>query len=162
MALDHYCTLIDVNALVPQTPYSSSSKPTDVQVSSVIESVATRIDASIGNIGYATPVVTGQKSLALLREACTWGAAGLAQQMRQTALGASLSASDKPIKNIWLQMFDDWLKKLVDPEDPFELPDAPRSGAQLQKSAESLITSSVQTIDDTNWLTPNVTREQVL
>ena len=162
MPLDHYSTLIDANALVSQQPYNSTSKPSDVQVAAVIESVAMRIDATLANIGYVVPIVGGTKTLALLREACTWGTVGLAQQMRATALSATLATSDKPLKNIWLVMFDEWMARLINPNDPFELPDAQRTSAQVEKDAELVANSSVQTIDDSNWLTPTVTRAQVL
>ena len=44
---DYYCTLNDVNTLVPQAPFSSTSKPNEAIVTDMIASVATLIDANI-------------------------------------------------------------------------------------------------------------------
>jgi hypothetical protein len=162
MATDYYCTLDDVNALAVQVPFSASSKPSASLVTTLIASVAARMDAMLGNVGYVTPIVSGTKSLALLREACAWGAMGMAQQIRDSGVTTAVNASGRETKNIWLQMFDDWLKRLCNPQDPFELPDADRTTEQLEKQGANVLRSSVQSVDDTNWLTPNVTREQVL
>lgn len=167
MADDHYATVTDVNDLVPQSPFSDTSKPSAAQVTALIESVAKRMDASMSSIGYVVPVVSGgtptaTNALALLREACAWGAAGLAQQMRDTGVRTAVNASGKEVKNIWLQMFDDWMERLCDPGDPFELTDATRTNEQLEKQPENVLRSSVQGVSDTNWLNPAVTRAQVL
>lgn len=164
-AADHYATLDDVNALAPQVPYTDTSKPNAALVTKLIESVATRMDASLSNIGYVTPVVSGDKALALLREACAWGTMGLAQQIRDSGITTAVSAGASERKNIWLKMFDDWNARLCDPNDPFELPDAPRTDEQLLKQGESLLRSSVQGVtDDPNFspTTPVVTRYQTL
>jgi hypothetical protein len=165
MAIDHYCTLGDVNALVSQVPFTATSKPNEAQVTALIESVAKRIDGSIFNVGYVVPIIAGVNSLALLREACAWGAAGLAQQIRDTGVTVSVNASGREMKNIWLQLFDDWLKRLSDAHDRFELPDAPRTNDQLLKQPESVLRSMAQgLIDDDNYAvdTPVVSRYQVL
>lgn len=166
MPADHYCVLADVNALGVQVPFTASSKPSDTTVNALIESVAQRIDATIGNVGYVVPVVSGAKALGLLREACAWGALGLAQQMRNTGVGTAVSASGHEMKNIWLQMFEDWLKRLCSSQDPFELPDAPRTNQQLEKQGDAILRSFVQSIpgDDLDYDPdhPAVSRYQTL
>jgi hypothetical protein len=159
---DHYCTLDDVNALVSQVPFGPTSKPTDAQVIQIIENTAVRLDASMANIGYVVPVVSGAIALGMLREVCAWGALGLAQTSRDTGVRTAVSASGKEAKNIWLQMYDSWIERLQDPQDPFELPDAARTDEQLEKQGENVLRSSVQSLPDANWLTPAVTRGQVL
>lgn len=159
---DHYCTIDDVNALVPQVPFNATSKPNEATVTSLIGQVATRMDASLVNLGYTVPVTEGTLSLALLREACTWGALGLAQQIRDTGVKTSVTESGRPMKNIWLQQFEGWMKQLADNDDPFELPDAARTDQQVEKQGEAIMRSSVQGVDDDTWLAPQVTRSQVL
>lgn len=166
VALDHYCRLDDVQKLVPQVPFTDTSKPPAAVVIGFIESTAARMDAVLFNLGYAVPVTAGSKSLALLREACAWGAVGLAQQVRDTGVQTAVTEAGRPMKNIWMQMFDDWLKRLQAPADPFELPDATRTDSQVLKNTESLLRSFVQSIptDDANYDpdNPAVSRYQVL
>ena len=163
MAVDHYCVIGDVNGLVPQSPFSATSRPTDAQVAILIESTAKRIDATISNVGYVVPVVSGPLSLALLREACSWGALGLAQQSRETAVNTAVSDKPNVGKNVWMRQFEDWLKSLTDPQDPFELPDATRTSSQLVKQPANALRSFVQ--DDVNRFAGaglTITRDQVL
>jgi hypothetical protein len=163
---DHYCSLDDVNKLVPQVPFTDTSKPPAAVVVQFIESVAKRIDASIANIGYVVPVVSGANALELLREACAWGALGLAQHVRDTAVKTAVTDAGRPMKNLWTQLYDDWLKHLTNPQDPFELADAPRTNEQLLKQGDSVLRSFVETIgseDDTfDVSNPIVQRSQVL
>lgn len=165
--LDHYCSLDDVNKLAPQVPFTDLSKPNAAVVIGLIESVAKRIDASIANVGYVVPVVAvGTNALELLREACAWGALGLAQQIRDTGVATAVSESGRPVKNIWIQQFEEWLKRLTSPQDPFELSDAPRTNEQLQKQPENVLRSFVQSLPslDSSYDpdNPTVTRDQVL
>lgn len=153
-----YADVEDVNALVPQAPFSDSSRPTAVQVAVLLAQVSRRIDATIGNVGYVVPVVSGDNGLALLRELTAWGALGLAQQSRET--GASVAVTDKgpAARNIWTRLFEDQLEKLVDGQDPFELPDAPRTSEQLLKQGERVLLSGNADQDVDTALT----RDQVL
>lgn len=162
MAADHYCTVLDVNALAPQVPFSATSKPSESQVASFIEDIALEMDASLSNVGYTVPVVAGVKSLALLRRMCAYGALGLSQAARDTGVNTAISASGREVENLWSQKYTARMKALTNPQDPFELPDAPRTSQQLEKQGENVLRSSVQSVDDDNWLTPTVTREQVL
>lgn len=165
MPVDHYCTLDDVNALCTQVPFTTTSKPTDAQVTKLIDQVAKRMDASMANLGYVVPVVTGTLALALLREACSWGALGRAQQMRDTGVTTAVSSSGKEVKNIWLQDFDNWMKALASATDPFELPDAPRNNEQLEKQGENVLRSMSQGITDDDSYDPNapvISRYQTL
>lgn len=164
-SLDHYCTLDDINKLVPQVPFTDTSKPNQNVVIGLVEKIARRIDATIANVGYVVPVVAGANALELLREACAWGVLGLAQQMRDTGVTTAVSENGRPTKNIWTQQFEEWLKKLTNPQDPFELPDAPRTNEQLVKQPDSVLRSFVQGVTDDTSYDPNapvVSRYQVL
>jgi hypothetical protein len=166
---DHYCLIADVNALVPQALFTATSRPTDAQVIVMIDQVAQRMDASMSNVGYVVPVVTGTKALGLLREACAWGTVGLAQLSRGTqasvGLGDRFAPAGDVSKNVWTRMFDEWLKKLLDPQDPFELPDAARTNEQIQKQPDQVLRSFVQGVTDDVRYDPNkpvCSRYQVL
>ena len=162
MATDHYATVDDVNAIVPQAPFSSTSVPTEGDIAKLIEVVALRIDATIGNLGYVVPVTTGAKSLALLRDACAKGALGEAQMRRQTGVNVATDDRGRPIKNYWTQEFECFLEKLADPQDSFELPDAQRTDEQVIKSAGDLVLSSGLDETDTLVDAPAITRQQTL
>lgn len=124
-----YCTITDVNTLVPQSPFTPTTTPTQAQVEIFITQVSARVDATLTNIGYVTPVVTGTSALSLLKEAVAWGALGLAQQSRITAISPDQAVG----LSVWTKMHNDWIKALSDPNNPFELPDAPRNAKAVVK-----------------------------
>jgi len=165
VAADHYATLDDVNALVPQQPFSASSKPSDAAVTRFIDDIALEMDASLGNVGYAVPVVAGVKALQLLRRICAYGALGLAQAARDTGVTTAVSASGREVENIWSQKYRASMKALCNPQDPFELPDAQRTNEQLQKQPDNVLRSFVQGVTDDSSYDPNapvVSRYQTL
>lgn len=144
---DHYCTVNDVNKLVPQAPFSNASKPRDVDVQEFIESTAKRMDAWLGNRGYTVPI-TGTNSVAMAREACAWGALGLAQQVRDTAVKTAVTESGRPVKNVWLQMFEQWLDSICDSDASFRLTDAPRTDQEVEKDHDLIMSGPVEASDD--------------
>lgn len=162
MPVAHYASISDVNLYVPQSPFSPTSKPNDTVVIGFLQDVANDMDMVLANIGYVVPVVAGPLALQWLRKTCAIGTLGIAQAARDTGVTTAVNASGREVKNIWQQMFDARMKALCDAQDPTELADAARTGEQIEKQGESVLRSSVQSVDDSNWLTPNVTREQVL
>jgi hypothetical protein len=137
---DHYCTISDVNSYVPQSPFTPTTTPTAAQVQAYIAQVATQLDLTLMNLGYPTPVVTGAMSLAELRKVNAWGALGLAQQSRITAI-----APDQAVGlSVWTKMLNDWLKALADPNNPYELSDAPRSGRAVVKPVGEVMDGPLQ------------------
>jgi hypothetical protein len=144
MPVDHYATLADVNKLAPQAPFTPTSKPPDADVTTFIGQVAERIDAVLANLGYVVPVVTGAKSLTLLRELNAWGAMGQAHQARMTLVAPDAVLQRSP----WTKLFDDWIARISDPSDPFELPDAPRTTGELVKPLGELLRSTANLSDD--------------
>ena len=153
--MSSYCTISDVNGLVPQSPFTNTTTPTQAQVEGYIINVSNRIDATLTNLGYVTPVVTGTQSLLLLKEAASWGALGLAMQSRVTAI-----APDQAVGlSVWTRMFNDWLKALADQDNPFELPDAVRNQkavvkppGELQRDMSAFSVDSGTTADPANYL----------
>jgi len=115
-----YATVDDVNRLTPQNPFTPTTTPSFAQVEQYIAQVSTRMDACLDNIGYVTPVTGGPKALAQLKEACAWGACGLAQQARIASVSPDMSGQ----MSVWTKMFFDWLERLASQKDPFHLIDA--------------------------------------
>ncbi len=126
-----YCTISNVNDLVPQSPFTASTTPTQTQVEGFILDISTIIDASIKNLGYVVPVnvVASPLSGIILRRMTSAGALGIALQVRLTAVAPDASIQN----NIWTQRFDKWLTALKNNDDPFELPDAARTGLAVVK-----------------------------
>lgn len=145
-----YCTLDDVNGCVPQAPFGPATVPNDVAVQQFIADITAEIDATLANMGYQVPI-TGAKSLALVEMACKWGAVGLAQDARYTAairddmLGGA--------RNPWTQRYMDWKRALVDPKNPYELPDAVRTATAIVKPLGQ-VESDTSTIDNTYATAP--------
>lgn len=130
-----YCTITDVNSYVPQQPFTSTSVPSQAQVEAFIVQVANQINMTLANLGYATPVVSGTVALAEIRKANAWGALGLAQQSRMTAV-----APDQALGlSAWWKMFAAWIEALADPKNPYELSDAPRTGSEVIKPIGELL-----------------------
>ena len=140
MPVDHYCTIADVNSYVPQSPFTSTTTPSQAQVQGYITQVANQLDLTLVNIGYVTPVVTGTLALAELRKANAWGALGLAQQSRITAI-----APDQAVGlSVWTKMLNDWIKALSDPKNPYELTGADRNGNAVVKPLGAFADSPMQ------------------
>lgn len=138
MPADHYCTITDVNSYVPQSPFTSTTIPSQAQVQQYIAQVANQLDLTLQNIGYTTPVPTGVLALAELRKANAWGALGLAQQSRITAI-----APDQAVGlSVWTKMLNGWIEALADPKNPYELSDAPRTGRAVIKPVGDVMADS--------------------
>ncbi len=140
---DHYCTLADVNDLAPQVPFTPTSKPSDAIVTAIIADVANEIDATLATL-YQVPVVSGTQALQYLRNLCTWGALGRAQEARTTATAPEAAG----IKSVWTKKFEEGLAKLIDPENPFRLVDAPDNGDDVPKVASQIVDSNVLSFPD--------------
>lgn len=133
--MDHYCTITDVNSYVPQSLFTSTTTPTQAQVNAYIDQIANQIDMSLTNLGYVTPVISGDKALKELRKANAWGALGLAMQSRITAI-----APDQAVGlSVWTKMFNQWIESLADPKNPYELADAPRTGLAVVKPVGEML-----------------------
>lgn len=164
MAIDHYATLLDVNAMIPQAPFTSTSKPSDAQVTDFIEQIANDMDVVMATKGYTVPVVSGDIGLAWLRATCKFGVLGQALAVRDSGVSTAVSARDKETPNIWLQIYEARMKGLADPSTAgTKLADVPATTAQL--APEDTLRSFAQSVIDDPSYDPNapqVTRYQTL
>ena len=147
-----YCSIADINALTPQSPFTANSTPTQAQVEQFITEIEAILNACLTNLGYTVPVVTGAQSLIILKRMAASGALGMALQVRQTAV-----APDQAIQmNIWTARYEKWLSQLKDNNDAFELPDAPRTGKEIVKPMGELLDSTVTLADEFSYITDPV------
>lgn len=105
-----YCTISDINNLVPQQPFTAVTTPTQSQVEGFIVDIQAIVDACLGNLGYVTPVVSGANSLIILRRMVSSGALGIALQVRLTSVAPDASITN----NVWTLRFEKWLAALKD------------------------------------------------
>lgn len=136
-----YCTINDVNGLVPQQPFTANTIPNQATVEEFIGDITDEINATLRNIGYVVPVTGGAEALRLLRNANKWGALGLAQDARMTAV-----LRDEQVgggRNTWTIRYDNWKKALLDKHNPYELPGAARTDAAVIKPEGSVESSTV-------------------
>lgn len=124
--MSRYCTITDVNAYVPQQPFTAATVPNQAQVEIYIQEISDVIDASLVLLGYVVPI-TGEISLRQVRYACAKGALGLAQQARYTAV----KPDEKTQLSVWTIAFQAWLKDLGDPMVPYQLPDAAKNSKEI-------------------------------
>lgn len=145
-----YCAIGDVNDLVPQQPFTPDSVPTDAQVSQFITDITQELDATLKGLGYSVPVTVGDIALNQLKRACAWGALGIAQDARMTAVYRDDSQGGQ--KNVWTQRYEGFKQSLQDPKNPYELHDAPRTDTQVVKPTGALHSSTVDQPDRSTYL----------
>lgn len=163
----NYATITDVNALCGQSPFTASSVPNQTQVEQFLTDITNFMNASIANLGYYVPVdvVAAPLSGVLLKRICSAGALGLALQVRMTSVSPEQANQD----NVWTKRYDGWLKMLCDNKNPFELPDAQRTGlavvkplGKLQRDPSASSVDSGLSSDPRDYLTnPPFTMGQV-
>lgn len=75
-----YCSVPDVNTINVQRTYSNDSTPTNVQVNTMVGSVASMMDARLEAVGFTVPITSAPKSQALLKIINAVGAAAMAEE----------------------------------------------------------------------------------
>jgi phage gp36-like protein len=138
-----YATLQDVNALIPKAfQFTPTSQVTDAVVTSHLDDVSNEIDMSLGHI-YIVPVTNAPKALQFLKNLCSWGALGRAQEGRNT--GSVPEAAG--IKSVWTKKYEENLAWLVDQAEKSgplgirEFFDAQVNSDHVPKVASQIVTS---------------------
>lgn len=149
-----YANISDVNVLVPQSPFTATTTPTQAMVEQFLIDISAIIDASLGNLGYTVPVpvASAPQSKIILTRLCSSGALGMALQVRLTAIAPDQAL----VNNVWTMRFEKWLTALKDNTDPFELPDAPRTSKQVIKPVgELMMDMTHSSVDSGSVLDPS-------
>ena len=95
-----YCTVDNVQALRPQVPITTSSRPTIAQVEAQIGDLCAYVDGVLSGLGFVVPI-TGPISLAYLKAAVAWGVAGLAELQQTAGIAAQGQAGDTVRSQYW-------------------------------------------------------------
>jgi hypothetical protein len=147
MPFTGYCLLADVNQLVPQQPFGPATVPTDTDVEQFILDIGAEMNATLGNMGYLVPVDATASPLAFAEcvKANKWGALGIAQDARMTAVLRDDMVGGG--KNAWTIRYYTWVKNLTDSKHPYELPDAQRNAFAIVKPLGQIESSTVDNPD---------------
>lgn len=145
-----YAQVSDVRSLAPHVPITNSSQPSEGDVSRWIADVERNLESTLKNVGYEVPVL-GPNARAVLR--LPVASAVMAMVMR-----ARPNPETDPAQ--FQSQYDAFLRSLIDPRNPYELPedavrvDAPVKdrGVQLRSSAELMDAA----INDTGMVRRNM------
>ena len=74
-----YCSITDVQALLPKRTFSATSTPTTTQVNALIDQIAVEIDAVLESQGYTVPATTPANFVNFLKYVNAYGAGALAE-----------------------------------------------------------------------------------
>ena len=114
-----YASTQDIRDRAPQIQITDSSKPNQETVDAWLDDVHQTLDAALRNAGYITPV-TGPASVLILRDMVVHKMISLILRARLYGIG-DVNASGA---NEAQKFYDSRLAWLIDPTDPFVLPDA--------------------------------------
>lgn len=106
-----YCTITDVQALNPKRTYSATTTPTTTQVGTLIDQIASEIDAVLAAKGYTIPVTTPATFVTFLKTVNAYGAGALAEA---AMFPETSEAGSTPHWKMLQSKYDAWLKLLVD------------------------------------------------
>jgi hypothetical protein len=108
-----YAQVSDVRGLAPHVPINQQSQPSEGDVSRWLADIERNLEATLKSIGYQTPI-TGTEARAVLR--LPVANAGMAMVMR-----ARPNPEQDP-ENFQRQ-YDNFIRSLIDPRNPYQLPD---------------------------------------
>jgi hypothetical protein len=101
-----YCSLTDVQELVPKFTFSDTTKPTQTQVESLITRIAAEIDNALEVQGVNTPVTSPANFVAWLQNLNALGVAYRAMQ------GMFPSTAEKDALPVWQTYRKDYMEGL--------------------------------------------------
>lgn len=104
-----YCDSDDVQRLIPNRRFDTSSKPTLAQVNSLITDVSNRIDAALRGAGFSVPVGAGA-GYDFLTHLNAVGAAALVER----AIVDIPSGKESGTGSVLQKQFDELLKQVVE------------------------------------------------
>lgn len=114
-----YTTLADIQRTIPQVKIDQKSRPTDTEVESMIGQVEAELNVIVSSVGFVVPV-TGTSSIAILRGMV---ASEVASRVLITQF-AGIRNPDDLGADRFHNAYAEKIRALVDPNNPFTLPDA--------------------------------------
>ncbi len=150
-----YLNLVDLKAAAPQLRISADSRPNEAQVQAIIDQVSAELDVRMKNIGFETPisVATSPLSYRILQNIATREVLSQTLEMQY----AGVSNPDGYGATRFHEQFMEKLNQLLDPNDPFTLPDAINVNVQEKLVGETGGISAMIGIDDDDYrLTRNM------
>jgi hypothetical protein len=127
-----YVTLAQVKAAAPQLKFSGTSRPTEVEVADIITRIEAELDGVISSLGFETPV-TGTVSLMIVKQMILDEV--ISQAIVQQTVGV-VDPNNFGAKTLH-DRYKEKIKALLDPNDPFTLPDAIKLDVQEKLLGET-------------------------
>jgi hypothetical protein len=110
--MDHYGSILGVQALVPQAAFDAQSNPTTQQVTAWLEEGAGIINRYLGSAGYVAPVVDGPTVVVMPELAGLNDLYAAAYVLRSQKID-SASGDQERTSEVWLEDFWTRLRELV-------------------------------------------------
>jgi hypothetical protein len=148
-----YIDLDFLKAAAPQLRLSAQSRPSESEVLKIIARVEAEVDGIIKSLGFAIPV-TGTNSLEIVRSMVADEV--IARTLEQQYVGVADPRGFG--SDLMHQRYRERIKALLDPNDPFTLPDAVTIDVQGKLESEASSISADIGIEDANF---RMTRDMV-
>jgi hypothetical protein len=117
-----YATLDDIKGEMPQFRLSPNSTPTDTQAQEFLTELHAELDAVLKALGYTLPItkLLHPLSFAILKSMVQQGTIARILRSRNYGVDSPEAIGARDAQNV----FRDMIKRLTDPDDPLNLPDA--------------------------------------
>ena len=151
--MSRYATVDKLKEAAPQLRISANSRPTEDEVQEILDEVEADLDIQLANLGYTTPI-TGPLSLRILRHMVVQET--ISRTIISQAAGVR-NPDDLGAKRAHEQ-YQSRLDALINPDNPFALPDADSENIQTKLD----ISSGFEGISDPdNFPSARITRTKV-
>jgi hypothetical protein len=151
-----YITVDDIRSTLPQIRIDDKSRPTEEEVSTLIEVTEAEVNGILTSLAYTSPLVQGDSPLSwkMARQMVKEKVAADVLRIQLAGLRDADALGAKAFEGSYYSK----LKRLQDPSDPFDFPDAQTGLGQVKLDvvAESMVTR------DPDFFDPGrITRDQV-
>ncbi len=134
-----YVSVSDVRQVAPYVPISRDSNPSEGTIATWVDDEETILNSTLAKMGYTTPI-TGPKSLVVVRKIVSHIVMARIMRARPNP-----ESDPKEFQNT----ADALMKRLTDPEDPFDLEDAVKDpGVAVLKSSTIRVSSNLTDLLD--------------
>lgn len=148
-----YAAIEDVTGALPQLRISATSRPDETRVEAIIEEVEAEVNASIATLGFTTPV-TASNSVRILKQIVLFEVTARILYEQHAGIRNPDELGAKRAHELYV----DRMKRIMDPDDPFTLPDAISDDTAAKISAElGSAASEIGSADEYQ----RITRDQV-
>jgi hypothetical protein len=148
-----YIDLEDVRSAAPQLRLSAQSRPSETEVRQIIGRVESELEGVLQSLGFTIPI-TGTNSIQIVKSMLVNEVVAQTLENQYVGVGDPRNFGS----DIMHRRYADRVKQLLDPNDPFTLPDAPRGDLQEKLASETSSIAADIGIEDADF---RMTRDMV-